>query len=171
MLRQQAALVHLLEDLAVVHVAHVRMHLNRPWRLVLAEAGSRLSIGVLQFVGQLAPFAVEEFDPVLVGGVVRGGDHHSGVGVQVAHQPGYAGRRHHTQVDDVHAAGHQPGVQRLLQHGAGLARVAADDHGGFPPLAADHAAGSLAQAQVQNRAPAATGPPRRGCHLFRTACP
>ncbi len=146
MLRQQAALVHLLEDLPVVHVPDASVHL--PGRVGLSRGRRQQPLnGVLQPIRQLAPIPVEELNPVLVGRVVRGGDDYPGVGVELAHQPGYARRGYHAQVDHVHPARHQTGVQCFLQHGAGLARVAPDHYRGFALLAADHTPGGLAEVQ------------------------
>src|SRR5438876_32146 len=59
----------------------------------------------LEVVPQLAPVAAQEFDPVVLVGVVRRRDDAAQVGLAQADEDGDAGRRDHARVDGPTAAG------------------------------------------------------------------
>ncbi len=82
----------------------------------------------LGVVGQLVAVGIEQLDAVVVGRIVRGGDHHAEIGAQRARQHGDGGRRHRAEQEHVHADGGEARHQRRLEHVARQARVLADDH-------------------------------------------
>ena len=76
-------------------------------------------------VGELAPVALEELDPVVLGRVVRGGDDRAAaLGEQRDRR-----RRQHPGEPDERSSGRKPLGERRLERRAGAARVAADEHG------------------------------------------
>ena len=106
---------------------------------------------VLHPVRELPPAVGQELDPVVGGRVVRGGDHHAEVGVEVRHQVGQRGGRQDPGVVDVHArAGETRGHGGAEELPAGPP-VPGDDRRGAPPLAcvavAEHDRGRLGQVQ------------------------
>ena len=64
---------------------------------------------VLDLVGELRAAAGEELDAVVRRRVVRGGDHHAEVGVEVGHQEGGGRGRDDAGVVDVDAGAGEPG--------------------------------------------------------------
>ena len=84
--------------------------------------------GRLCLVGQLAPVRVEELDPVVVVGVVRGGDHRAQVEPVAAHEDRRGRRRQHAGQQRLPARRGDAGAQRRLEHLARDPRVAHDQH-------------------------------------------
>ena len=109
--------------------------------------------GVFHGVRELLAAAGEELDAVVRGGVVRGGDHHAEVGVQVGHQVGRGRGRKHAGVVDVDPGAGEPrlhGGRDELTAGAGVPR----NHGTGPrsvgiAVMAKHDGGGLSQLQRQ----------------------
>ena len=97
-------------DVAVLGVreatdpSHVRAD-----RAVLGLVQGRLD-GVLQGVVELLAAAGQELDPVVGSRVVRGGDHHPEVGIQVGHQIGCSRRRKGSCIMHIDAGGREPGL-------------------------------------------------------------
>ena len=101
----------------------------------------------LDLVGQLVPVGGEDLDAIVLVGIVRRADHHARVR---AHRPGDEGdpgcrQRSHQQ--HVGAGGHDPRLQRALQHVAGETRVLADHDAGGTPRAAELLRHRLPEAQ------------------------
>ena len=104
-------------------------------------------------VRELLAAAGEELDAVVRGGVVRGGDHHAEVRVQVCHQVGRGRGRKHAGVVDVDTGAGEPrfhGSRNELTAGAGVT----GHHGARPRSAgiavmAKHDGGGLGQLQRQ----------------------
>ena len=117
---------------------------------LLAELGLD---GVLDVVGELLAAAGEELDAVVRGGVVRGGDHHAEVGVQIRHQVGRGRGRQDAGVVNVDAGAGEPrldGCRDELAAGAGVA----GHHGARPgavgiAVVAKHDGGGLGQLHRQ----------------------
>src|SRR5690606_6534029 len=91
-----------------------------------------------------------EFDAVVVIGVVRGTDHHTG------HEPQGAGQIRHRRCwhgprqQHVNTGRGEPCFERRFQHVAGNAGVLSDHHGGATPplmIAGQHPPGRMAQPQ------------------------
>src|SRR5581483_10857389 len=74
-------------------------------------------------VGKLAAVSIEELDAVVLGRVVRGGDHDAEVEAEQRHR----GSRHDTGEDGDAACGRDAARERLLELGARCARVAPDE--------------------------------------------
>src|SRR5205823_14105038 len=74
-------------------------------------------------VGQLLSVTVEQLHAVVFGRVVRSGDDTT----EIKRQEGDSRRRKDTSNDRVAADGGDPACQRLLELGAGCARVASDE--------------------------------------------
>ena len=109
--------------------------------------------GVLDVVGELLAAAGEELDAVVRGGVVRGGDHHAEVGVQVRHQVGGGRGREHAGVVDVDSGAGEPRLHGGRDELAAGARVPRH-HGARPrpvgvAVMAKHDGGGLGQLQRQ----------------------
>ena len=103
--------------------------------------------GVLDLVGQLLAAAGEELDAVVRRRVVRGGDHHAEVGVEVGHQEGGGRGGEDAGVVDVDPGAGEPGL-----HGGG------DELAAGPGVAGDHGARPVAgrycgHGQVRRRRP------------------
>ena len=139
--------------------------------------GRAFAVGLLDRIlfrfGAFGPVPGDAFDPVELGRVVGGRDHHASghiiVRLDVELQ---RRRRDHAQVQDVRSRGHQPCAQRVLEHRRRHARVRGD---GYPPAEdgrcrAPHPNRQLA-AEVSVRYPAHSvgaehahdGPPRIRC--------
>ena len=109
--------------------------------------------GVFHVVRELLAAAGKELDAVVRGGVVRGGDHHAEVRVQVGHQVGRGRGRKHAGVVDVDPGAGEPrfhGSRDELTAGAGVPR----NHGARPrsvgiAVMAKHDGGGLGQLQRQ----------------------
>ena len=69
------------------------------------------------------------FQTVVLRRVVRTGDHYAGQRAEFVRGVVEHRGRHHPDIDDIDAAGLQPARQRCGELGAGVAAVAADDHG------------------------------------------
>ena len=94
----------------------------RPWSMPGAAASSCLDL-LLGGVGELAAFAVEELDAVVLGRVVRGRDDDA----EVEREQRDGGRRQHAAEDAVAAGRDDAARERLLELDARGARVAADE--------------------------------------------
>ena len=81
------------------------------------------------------PVAVDELDPVVMIGVVAGGDHDAAVKVVRTGDVGHAGGAGHMQQISVRPGGGEAGAEGRLIHVAGATGVLADDHLGFVILA------------------------------------
>ena len=151
--RERAEQVH---DVAVLGVGEAldaaHFAADGPERL-LAEL--RLD-GVLDVVGQLLAAAGEELDAVVRRRVVRGGDHHAEVGVEVCHQVGGGRGGQHAGVVDVDPGAGQPGFHGGGDEFAAGARVAG--HHGAGPRSVPYC--GRGQARRRRPGPAAT-PARR----------
>ena len=95
---------------------------------------------MLQVDGELVALPVEEFDPVVLRGVMRRADDDAAVGNELAGQQCHGGRGDDAQLQHIAACGHDACVQSGFQHVAGKARVLAH-HDGL----AQEANGSLTQ--------------------------
>jgi hypothetical protein len=97
-----------------------------------ADPGARLAQAALDLglllVARLHPLRAEELDPVVLVGVVRGRDDSRHVEPVAPHQHRRAGRRQHAAEQRVAAARRDAGGECRLEHLAGLARVAHDQH-------------------------------------------
>ena len=100
--------------------------------IVVAKEHDVLDL-LLQLVGELEALAVEDFDAVVLKGVVAGGDDDAGVGPLVHGDPGHAGGGQGAQVHHVRAGGAQPGNEGTLQQVAGDTGVLADGDQGLLP--------------------------------------
>ncbi len=98
---------------------------------------------VLGIVVEFVAAGAEDLDAVVGHRVVRGGDHHTEIGIICAGQVGDRGRREHTDPQRVDALAGQPGDDRGFQHFAAGPRIA-PDHG-------HAAAGSGGTRQVPGR--------------------
>ena len=98
-------------------------------------------------VGQLVAAGGEQLDAVVRHRVVRGGDHHAEVGVELADQVRDGRGRQHTDPDRVGAGGGEPGDDGGLEHLAAGAGVAADhgDRTVGPVALGQHARGGRGQ--------------------------
>ena len=95
----------------------------------LLQRGLDLVLGV---VVELEPVGGEQLDPVVLVGIVRGRDDGRQRQPVAAHQQRRRRRRQHARQQRVAAGGGDPGGDRRLEHLAGLARVADDQHLGRP---------------------------------------
>jgi len=119
---------------------------GRAAQVVAVEGGlDRL----LHLVGELEAVGGEELDPVVLHGIVRGGDRHRHRPVRPA-QVGHRGGRHDAGPQDLPAARADGGDERGLQH---LARDAG--------VAADHEAAAVARQHVRRGAADPEGQLRR----------
>ena len=82
----------------------------------------------LVLVGELEAVGAEELDAVVLVGVVRGGDHGGEVEAVARDQQRRGRRRQHAAEQRVSPGRADAGRERGLQHLAGLARVANDQH-------------------------------------------
>jgi hypothetical protein len=98
-------------------------------------------------VGELHPIRAEELDPVILEGVMGGGDHDAEVGAQTAGEHGDGGRRQRPGEDHVHARAQEAGGQRLFEHITGEAGILADEHLMAVAAAGEHEAGGLSEAE------------------------
>ena len=107
----------------------------------------------LDFVGQLLAGSAEELDAVVMIGIVRGGNHHTGLQTQGAGQVGDARRGQRASQIDIHASSGKTGLQRGFQHIARNAGVFANQHArAVAAVVVDqHLAGGVAQPQDKVR--------------------
>ncbi len=124
--------------------------------LDLVGVDQRLDL-LLDLVGQLVAVRAEQFDAVVVVGVVRGRNHHAEVGAHRARQHGDRGRRHRAEQEHVHAHRGEAGDQRRLDHVAGEPGILADHDAMAMLAAAENQTGRLADAQRQFRRDHAIG--------------
>ena len=104
-------------------------------------------------VVQLVTIRTEEFDPVVVIRIVRGGDHDAGVGAQAARDVSHAGRGQRSDEQHIDPHRENAGGEGVFEHVAGQPGVFADDN--FVPAAAarlerdvfEDVAGGAAQSQ------------------------
>ena len=82
---------------------------------------------VFDLIGKLGAACGEEFDSVVGRGVVRGGDHHAEVGLEVGHQKRQRGRGNHAGIEYVNAGAGQPRGDCAGQKLPGDPRVAGND--------------------------------------------
>ena len=83
---------------------------------------------MFDLVGQLEAVGAEQFDAVIVIGVVRGGNHHPEIGAHGAREHGHGGSRHRAGLEHVHADRGEAGHQRGFDHVAGEAGILTDEH-------------------------------------------
>ena len=138
--------------LGAVQGAHAPDRRARRRRLVQA----RLDLG-LGLVGELEAVGGEELDAVVAVGVVRGRDHGREVEAVAMQQQRRRRRGQHAAEQDVAARGGDAGGQGGLEHLAGLARVADDEHARSVGLGLQR--GGAAEARA--RAPRSAARPRR----------
>ncbi len=106
---------------------------------------------VLELVGELPSACGEELDPVVGSGVVRRGDHHAEVGVEVRDEVGRGRRRDDPGVEHVDAGAREAGSHGRRDELAGHPGIPGDDRDGsspgIPGVLAEHVRGGLGQAQ------------------------
>ena len=85
----------------------------------------------LQLVGELEALAVENFDSVVLKGVVGGGNHDARIRLGVHGDPRHGGCGNHAQVEHIRPRGAQPRNQRPLQQIRGDAGILADGEAGL----------------------------------------
>ena len=81
------------------------------------------SIFPLNFIVELVAVVLEKFDPVVLVGIVRGGENNASVGAERTRDVGHAWGRERADQEDIHAQRRDPGDERILQHVAGEAGV------------------------------------------------
>ena len=81
----------------------------------------------LHLVRQFEAVAGEDLDAVVLKGIVRGGDHHAGIGPHGGGDKGDARRRQRADQQHIHPHGADPGGQGIFEHVAGLPGILADD--------------------------------------------
>ncbi len=126
--RERAEQVH---DVAVLGVGEAR----DPPDVATGRGGRRVVVhgrfdAVLDLVRQLAAAGGEELDPVVGGRVVRRGDHHAEVGVDVRDEERGSGGGDDPGVEHVDAGGGEPGGDGRAEELTGDARVARQDRAG-----------------------------------------
>ncbi len=109
-----------------------------------------LDVG-LDLVAELVAVWAEQFDAVVVVGVVRGRDHDAEVGAQRTRQHGHGRRRHRAEEVDVHPYRGEAGRERILDQIARAARVLADDNAVAMVAAHEFEAGRHADLERQVR--------------------
>ncbi|MPM58484.1 hypothetical protein SDC9_105315 [bioreactor metagenome] len=82
--------------------------------------------GLLQRVGKLVALGIENFNAVMLKGVVGGGNDNTRVGLGGGGHPSHGWGGHHAQPQHVGARRAEAGGQRALQHIRGNARVLAN---------------------------------------------
>ena len=100
-----------------------RQLLHLPVQILFAQ--------ILDLVLHLFPMAIDELDPVVIVGIVAGGDHDAAVEIVDASHIGHTGRGGHVQHICVRAGGSDARDQSMLQHIAGPAGILADDDAGL----------------------------------------
>jgi len=118
---------------AKVHVIAARAHrgLGSAERARVARDRRRIESGLdgfLESVRKLLPFRIEEFDAVVVIGVVRCADDDAEVGIHLLREHRNGGSRQRAREQHVDACGHEPGLERGLEHVTRNARVLTDEH-------------------------------------------
>src|SRR6185437_13767838 len=79
-------------------------------RQPLLQAGRHQGLDLgLHVIRQFLPVGAEEFDAIVLEGIVRGGDHHAQVGTQRPRQHGDGGGRQRAELEDIHAHGGEAG--------------------------------------------------------------
>ena len=118
----------------IAHLADLRSRLAG--HVVVGKEDDVLDL-LLQLVGQLEALAVENFDPVVLKGVVAGRDDDAGVRLLVHRHPGHPRGGQSAQVQHIGSGGAQSRDQRALQQVSGDPGVLADgDQGLLPRLLA-----------------------------------
>ena len=97
------------------------------------------------FIGQLEAVVREKFDAVVLIRIMRGGNHHAGIGPQAPRQEGDRRRRHRTDEQYVDAHGADARHQGRLQHIAGDPRILPDDDLMTPGPAHENMRGGASQ--------------------------
>ena len=82
----------------------------------------------LDIVGQFESVRAEDFDSVVIGGIVRGGNHDAAIRAKRFRQMRNGGRRHRTDLQHVHAHADQAAGQGGFKHIAGEPGIFAE-HG------------------------------------------
>ncbi len=100
---------------------------------------------LLEVVGELPAFAVEELDAVVVVAVVRGADDDAEVAAESLHEVGDARSRQGPDEQHVDTRGDEAGLERGFEHVSREPRVLADQHPAA--LGRKHARGRARQAQ------------------------
>src|SRR4029077_12783687 len=95
---------------------------RRPDGIDLARENELLYLS-LDFIVQFVAIVPEELDPVILVGIVRGGEDDAGVGPQRPCDVSHARSRERTDQEDVHAQRGDSGDERVLEHVAGEPRV------------------------------------------------
>ena len=155
----------------VVDALRLADRVGRGARAVVPAADrlhAALDLG-LDLVGQLVPVGGEDLDAVVLVGIVRRADHHARVR---AHRPGDErdpGRRQRSHQQHVGAGGHDPRLQRALQHVAGEPRVLADHDASRHAACGGTSAPPPARGAAPSRRSSGRDWRRRGCRQFRTA--
>ena len=104
-------------------------------------------------VRQFEAVGGEDFDPVVGGGIVAGGDHDAAGGAHRFGEVGHRGGRHRTDREDIHPHAEKAAGDGVLQHVAGDPGVFAEHD---PPatgaaVGAEHLCRALADQQRQFR--------------------
>ncbi len=123
----------------------------------------------LRGVGELEAVGAEELDPVVLVGVVRGGDDRREVEAVAGDQQRRGGRGQHPAEQGVAAGGADSGGERRLEHLPGLAGVADYEHLGTLGLSerggrATEAERELGGEQLSGDAPYAVGAKQLASH-------
>ena len=86
-------------------------------------------------IGQLVAIGPEQFDAIVVEGIVAGRDHHAQIGAHRLRQHRHCRRRHRADLHHVHADTGEPRDQCIFEHIARQARILADHDAMFVPAA------------------------------------
>ena len=101
----------------------------------------------LRGVGELQAVALEDLDPVVLEGVVGGGDHDGRIGLHVHGEEGHGRRGKHPHGEGIDAHGTDARHEGILDHRARKARVPADEDAVPAPRVAEEARDGLAHAK------------------------
>jgi len=133
---------------------------DAPHVLVQRLAELALMVDVEQFGALVAveeqPLAVEQFQRVVFGRVVRGGDGDAARGADVGHIDLRRGRGSNADLDHLAAGGEQAAGDGAHQHFAGGARVAGHHHRARPDVRAEslrEGAGEVWRQELAHHAP------------------
>ena len=103
---------------------------------------------LLHRVGQLEPVGAEEFDPIVLIGVVTGGDHHPRIAAHIDGEKSQRGRRHRADLHHLDTHRIDARGERVLEHVSGQACVLGDqDLWAAPHARSEHVGDCLSQRQ------------------------